>query len=114
MTTALILKKRLDVRIKIIIPNNIGIIGVGEGSTEHFDEFRKHLNISQEEVLKKTFGTLKSGIMFEGWSNKNFLHSVTRELPNFKFGQTQLGYQQLIINKAKQEELNNPFDWNSL
>ena len=78
LITALILKKRINSKIKIIIPNNIGIIGVGEGSTEHFDEFRKHLNISPEEVLKQTFGTLKSGIMFEGWSDlhKKYLHHL--------------------------------------
>lgn len=112
---ALILKVRFgdNIKITVIKSDKIGIIGVGEGSTEHFSDFLKFTQIHPYELIKECDATLKSGIMFEGWSNKNFLHSVTRELPNFKFGQTQLGYQQLIINKAKQEELNNPFDWNS-
>jgi tryptophan 6-halogenase len=105
LVTALILKKRLDVRIKIIIPNNIGIIGVGEGSTEHFDEFRKHLNISQEEVLKKTFGTLKSGIMFEGWSDKHptYLHHIN-SLWNFKLGLSTRNYEYLMINNKTSKD----------
>jgi tryptophan halogenase len=112
---ALILKVRFgdNIKITVIKSDKIGIIGVGEGSTEHFADFLKFTQIHPYEVIKECDATLKSGIMFEGWTDKNFLHSVTRELPNIKFGQTQLGYQQLIINKVKQEELNNPFDWNS-
>ena len=33
LVTALILKTRLKVKIKAIVPSNIGIIGVGEGTT---------------------------------------------------------------------------------
>lgn len=104
LITALILKKRINSKIKIIIPNNIGIIGVGEGSTEHFDEFRKHLNISPEEVLKQTFGTLKSGIMFEGWSNshKKYLHHL-QYLWQLKLGLNPRNYEYLMSHNKSAE-----------
>ena len=55
LTTALILKKkfpRLD--IKIIKSDKIGIIGVGEGSTDHWKEFMDYCDIGWEEIIKET------------------------------------------------------------
>jgi tryptophan halogenase len=78
LITALILKKKIDCDIEMLIPKDIGIIGVGEGSTDHFDTFKHHINKTTEEILKKTGGTLKAGIMFKDWNNKNkkYLHHI--------------------------------------
>ena len=45
--TALILKKKFQekINIKIIKSKDIGIIGVGEGSTEHWKDFLNFLEI---------------------------------------------------------------------
>ena len=41
LATALIFNVRLKSQIRIIKSDKIGIIGVGEGSTEHWDDFMK-------------------------------------------------------------------------
>jgi flavin-dependent dehydrogenase len=104
LVTALILKTRLKVKIKAIVPSNIGIIGVGEGSTEHFDDFKQHLNLDVRTVLKETNGTLKSGIMFEGWNTKHkkYLHHI-QHLWQLKFGLNSRNYEYLMSHKYSAE-----------
>lgn len=110
--SALILKSRFkNINIKIIKSDKIGIIGVGEGSTEHWKEFLKFVGINEYDLIKKTDATLKCGIMFKGWSEKDYLHSVLDELAHLKFGQTLLGYQKLISLKCDQKKLNSPLFW---
>jgi len=111
--TALILKSRFKTKfnITIIKSNKIGIIGVGEGSTEHWKEFLDFVNISPIEIIKNCDATLKSGVMFENWSDAPFLHSVYYDLQNIRLGQTLIGYQDLIVNKCEQQELNNIHIW---
>jgi len=77
LVTALILKTKFpNYNINIIKSDKIGIIGVGEGSTEHWSEFTKYVGIKFKDLLKETGATLKSGVMFEGWTKEPFLHSV--------------------------------------
>ena len=45
-------KFREHVNIKVIKSKDIGIIGVGEGSTEHWDDFIKFVNIKPDEIIK--------------------------------------------------------------
>lgn len=80
---AMILKRRLDVEIDVIYSSNIGIVGVGEGSTEQFEEFRKFMGISQREILAECDATYKIGIMFDGWTsdpNQRYMHSVFTDI----------------------------------
>ena len=89
LITAMILKIRLNLEVTVIYSNKIGIIGVGEGSTEQFNEFMTFAGITQEEIVKETDATFKSGIMFDGWtsdSNYRYMHSVFGELSD-KMGQ---------------------------
>ena len=75
--TALILKQCYgeNINVKMLIPEKIGIIGVGEGSTEHFDDFRSFMGISVEELIAKTKATGKSGIKFVDWmKDKTYYH----------------------------------------
>ena len=111
--TALILKTRFaeHVNITIIKSNKIGIIGVGEGSTEHWGHFLRYVNINDYEIIKETDATLKSGIMFEDWSNKNYLHSVSPDISNVALGQTKIGYLKLITENCEQDKLNHPLFW---
>jgi tryptophan halogenase len=86
LVCALILKKHLDIDVEIVYSQSIGIIGVGEGSTEHFSEFMKFVGIDSRDMIKKTNATYKSGVMFEGWSEKPYLHSIS---PSFASKQGQ-------------------------
>ena len=48
--SALVLKRKFgkNINVKMLVPDKIGIIGVGEGSTEHFDELRKFLDLAKK------------------------------------------------------------------
>jgi flavin-dependent dehydrogenase len=112
--SALILKSRFNnLNIKIIKSQKIGIIGVGEGSTEHWKQFLIFTNINEQELIKETDATLKCGVMFKNWGKEDYLHSVQNELINLKFGQTSIGYQILLSKKPKQNKLNNSVFWKS-
>lgn len=77
MVAALILKSRFpQTTIEIICSKKIGIIGVGEGSTEHWREFMDHVGIDQYEMIKKTNATYKVGTMFVDWGVPDFMHSI--------------------------------------
>lgn len=79
LVNAIILKsiyRKLD--ITIVKSSDIGIIGVGEGSTEHWARFIQVAGISVHELLKETDATFKSGIKFINWNGDDdyYFHSV--------------------------------------
>lgn len=83
LIAAIILKIRLNVDVNIIHSTKIGIIGVGEGSTEHWNEFMHFAKITQTDIIKECDATYKSGIMFDGWSSNQthkYMHSI---MPDF-------------------------------
>jgi 2-polyprenyl-6-methoxyphenol hydroxylase-like FAD-dependent oxidoreductase len=62
--TALILKSRFpNIKIDVICSSKIGIIGVGEGSTEHWNEFLKYIGISWQTIIKQCDATFKAGVL---------------------------------------------------
>lgn len=101
LISAIILKKKLDIQIDVVHSKNIGIIGVGEGSTEHWKEFMKYAGIDQYTLIKETDATYKSGIMFENWGSKDYLHSVAGPLDN-KTGQYHHVYARQIAKSDTQ------------
>jgi tryptophan halogenase len=76
LIAAIILKKALKMQIDVVHSKNIGIVGVGEGSTEHFRQFMGFAEIDQHTIIKECDATYKSGIMFTNWGDKNYLHNV--------------------------------------
>jgi tryptophan halogenase len=76
LISAIMLRQRFDFQINLIYSKNIGIIGVGEGSTEHFKHFLEFTGIDYKTLIKECDATFKGGIKFEGWSDKSFLHLV--------------------------------------
>lgn len=100
--TALILKEKFreQANIKIIKSKDIGIIGVGEGTTEHWNDFLKYMNINPQLMIKECGATYKAGIMFKGWGEKDYLHSVDCQYDIFK-GQENIGSLSLIHNKKR-------------
>ena len=79
LITALYMRKVFPLsEITVISSSKIGIIGVGEGSTEHWVQFMDICDIPREEMIQATAATHKYGIRFENWSThtKDYFHSV--------------------------------------
>jgi flavin-dependent dehydrogenase len=111
--TALILKSRYpDMRIDVICSSKIGIVGVGEGSTEHWNEFLKYVGISWRSVITQCDATFKAGIMFKGWSDQDYLHSTN---PDFepKTGQYHYVYGKQISEGFTEKTLTPNLVWNN-
>lgn len=101
LVSALILKKHLDADVSIVFSKKTDIVGVGEGSTEHFRNFMEFVGIDQYTLIRECDATYKSGIMFEGWDKKNYLHSVINE-----FSYTNAQYHTLYSKLISE---NNPY-----
>jgi len=79
LVAALMLRKAFrDADITVISSSQIGIVGVGEGSTEHWKMFMESCDIPVEELIVNSSATHKNGIRFENWTNHtpDYFHSV--------------------------------------
>ena len=56
-----------SLKITIVESSEYGIVGVGEGSTEHWVGFMDHCNISVYDLIKETGDTYKTWINFQDW-----------------------------------------------
>lgn len=99
LIAATILRKKLNIQVDVIHSKKIGIIGVGEGSTEHFNEYLQFMNISPYDVIKYCDATYKSGIMFQDWGDKNYLHSILARFDK-KFAQYNYVYAKQVAEDA--------------
>jgi 2-polyprenyl-6-methoxyphenol hydroxylase-like FAD-dependent oxidoreductase len=59
-----------DVEITVLEAPDIGIIGVGEGSTPQLKAFFDTLDIAEADWMAKCNATYKNGISFHGWSER--------------------------------------------
>jgi len=110
LITAITLKKRLNIDVSVVSSKEIGIVGVGEGSTEHFKEFCNSADIKFNDIIKECDATFKSGIMFEGWGEKTYFHNVGGVYA-LRSGQYNFGYAKQIVEG---KELNSKSIWDSL
>lgn len=109
--SALILKTRFpSKKIQIIRSKKIGIIGVGEGSTEHWNEFMNYLGITYQDLIKNCDATFKSGIMFKNWHDKDYLHSIGPEHEIIN-GQYRTYYAKIISHNMPNKLLNPLGTW---
>lgn len=79
LISALLIRQAFpNASITVISSSSIGIIGVGEGSTEHWRQFMDICGINLEEMISETAATHKYGIRFENWSTHtpDYFHSV--------------------------------------
>ncbi len=79
LITALVLNKWYPTMdIKIIESPTIGIVGVGEGSTEHWKQFINTVGITLQELMLETGATFKAGIRFENWNGDGtfYMHAL--------------------------------------
>ena len=108
LVSALIIKARFSkLQVDLVKSENIPIVGVGEGTTEHWKEFMECCNIPLKELLQETDATFKYGIMFEGWTKKPYFHNVTASLSQIRFGQYLIGYAYAIINNLDPKKYTN-------
>jgi tryptophan halogenase len=111
--SALILKTRFpNTEVKIIRSKKIGIIGVGEGSTEHWAEFMQYIGVPFESVIAYCDATFKSGIMFRGWGETDFLHSTALD-HELKNGQYQYVYGKIISENLNKRLMNPELVWDN-
>ena len=75
--SALILKKQFPhLQISIIESPDVGIVGVGESSTEHWSYFCEFVGINLLDALIHCKATFKSGVYFENWAEEDFMHNL--------------------------------------
>ena len=65
-------------KVTVVSSSKIGIIGVGEGSTEHWRQFCDSLGMNKGEMVTATKATHKYGIYYENWTKHTpyYFHSV--------------------------------------
>ena len=100
LISALILKERSNMDVTLIYSSNIGIVGVGEGSTEHFADFMSFIGIKPSQLIKECDATFKKGVMFDNWiKNHKYLHSPIHPFIH-TFGQYSSIYAKEISNNS--------------
>ena len=111
--SALILKTRFpEVEVEIVRSKKIGIIGVGEGSTEHWNEFMKYIGVSFQTLMAECDATFKCGIMFKGWGHNDYMHSIGPE-NDIRNGQYMPVYAKLISTSQPNWMMNPPLTWHN-
>lgn len=81
LMTAILCKtflKNLNLNVKIVQSGQVPILGVGEGTTEHIQEFLRHAGIDVSDFIKGTKATLKAGVLFKDWlyDGHEYWHSL--------------------------------------
>ena len=87
MAACLIAKHWPQYRVTVVESPDIGIIGVGEGSTPQLKSFFDSLGLSESEWMPKCNATYKAGISFHGWSERpgfeSYFHPFHTQLDSF-------------------------------
>ncbi|MBL0923714.1 MAG: tryptophan 7-halogenase [Sphingomonadaceae bacterium] len=87
MAACLIAKKWPQHKVTVVESPDIGIIGVGEGSTPQLKAFFETLGLAEAEWMPKCNATYKAGIRFHGWSErpgfKHYFHPFHTQLDSF-------------------------------
>jgi flavin-dependent dehydrogenase len=87
MTACLIAKKWPQHKVTVIESPDIGIIGVGEGSTPQLKAFFEKIGLTEADWMPKCNATYKAGIRFDGWSERpgfeSYFHPFHTQLDGF-------------------------------
>ena len=111
LVAALILKTRFPkFQIDIIRSKKLGIIGVGEGSTEHWQDFMSFVGLNTAEMIKTTDATFKIGILFKDWGVPDYMHSI-QDGYNLVLGQYPYIYGKLIGENNNSNALSGKLFW---
>lgn len=86
LISALMMKRAWpNLPVTLIESSQVGIIGVGEGSTEHWKKFINHIGVSVPELIRETGATFKVGIKFTNWhgDGTSYFHSLSEQYGGF-------------------------------
>lgn len=112
LITALILKSYFPyIKLDLIESKAIGIIGVGEGSTEHWARFMKQCNIDLAELVRETDATFKYGINFANWNGdgRSYIQSVNGEMNVSAHAGIKFVYANLVAHGVDPLHLTRPY-----
>ena len=111
LISALMLQKRFpDKEVTIIRSTKLGIVGVGESSTEHWAEFLRFIGLPALSPILEANATLKSGVYFENWAEEDFIHSIQTHFTETEGDYFKI-YAHLIANKRPNKELQGHGIW---
>lgn len=103
LTAALLLKRQYpDINVKVIESSSVGIIGVGEGATEHWRYFCETIGVDLNETLYETGATLKTGIKFQNWGVPDYWHATAEPFARM-FGDYYPAYAKLVADNVPPE-----------
>ncbi len=109
--SALILKTRFPQKeIKIIESSTVGIVGVGESSTEHWSHFCNFVGINQLDAVLHCNATFKIGVYFEGWGNEDYMHNISYPMFNL-FNNYPINAAHVIANRRPKKDLQSKLTW---
>ncbi len=114
LISALMLKTKFPQKnITIIESSKIGIVGVGESSTEHWAEFCKFVGIPQLASILECNATFKIGVYFENWSDQDFMHSISPPHSYLENNYYKI-YGHIIANNYTPSRLQSKKSWENL
>ncbi len=70
------------ITISLLESEDIGIIGVGEGSTPSLKDFFSYIDVPEQEWMPACNATYKNGITFKNWSSKAGFSSYCHPFPS--------------------------------
>ena len=112
LVSALMLKTRFPKNtVDIIRSTKIGIIGVGEGSTEHWSNFADYVGIRTDEMITECDATFKIGIMFKDWGVSDYMHSIQDGYNRQMDSQYPFVYGNIIKDNVNSDDLSNKSFW---
>ena len=117
LVTALILRKTYpNLKIDLIESDKIGIVGVGEGSTEHWATFMQHCDINTSRLIKETDATFKYGINFDNWNGDGeyYIQSVSSAFNVESQTNSKFVYSWIIANGGSPHDIVHPYVSQSL
>jgi len=97
LISALLLRRAFPLSlIDVVYSDDVGIVGVGEGSTEHWSSLMRIMGWSPLQLIHQTDATHKVGIRFEGWTEHtpSYFHSIrgNSQINEFGFPMTYSGF----------------------
>ena len=116
LISALILKESYpNVTVTLIKSDKIDIVGVGEGSTEHWRTFMEYVGIDFGELVVNAGATFKNGIFFENWNGdgNNYYHTVNGQFIAETFTGYPYVYHKLAAESNSQLDIVDPLDLES-
>ena len=110
--SALVLKRRFpSLDIRIIESEKIGIVGVGEGTTEQWEDFVEYVGLDHKEIIREWGATFKMGIRYDNWDDEPFMQALYS-----KYGDINgyyAAYAHLISNNRPNRELQPEWVWDN-